>query len=393
MNTVVTKRAATRAPKPPTPPAPPVSQSKAPAPGWRTFARNLLMDLQVSLDEAMRIDPDSCPHTRFLILDAGTILRSMLDMVRNPNTNRSDMLDPLFHLESFLFGAVAMEQTPKALRALLEQPIAALDNASASFDEGGLDDEPAEAAHLADDHVTEDHFMAGKALAADLLDAAQSLSADNTVELLAMYRGRNVPQVVFMRDYFETVVARPHLAEGFFASLSAFTALAFAGPIDPEQIREATYLDCVGGPDTVYVEEEETQSTASVGQQPDQPSVPPEKSSREPSDTPEVITRETYIQNGGEIGRNLMLRCTWEVAAMADLIVKLSDEGMASGEFGDGSLPHQLRGSAIHIHNLNSRLMSSLSDDSTTLWEAANTLHCEDDLIDMLDQQEQEGTE
>jgi hypothetical protein len=100
-------------------------------------------------------------------------------------------------------------------------------------------------------------FMAGKGLAADMLERGQILGSsttDHTAHLEAYYRGRGVPQDVFVRPYFDKIENEPALREGFMAALSEI--MVNGEGANAEHMREATYLDCVGGPETEYMSEE-----------------------------------------------------------------------------------------------------------------------------------------
>lgn len=359
-----------------------------------------------------------------------------------------------------------------------------------------------------------DNFMAGKALAADLIEV--SLAANRTgdrADLLAKYRGRNVSQDVFARDYLDAVHARPHLVEGFCAGLSAFLASAPTAALTPASVREASYLDCVGGPDTVYEGDEinvsgaqpPTQPPASLAPEPDwvtgmlrilgklselaraagqidpggrsntevyasrldlmaadmledhqnrlvgddslqttdvsewlfniqamvlsadavcatEPqraalhreilkaidaaetmldgdvtaadveaiaaSIPVSDDvevaaqASQAAGIPRTLTRDTYLQDGGEIARDLLIHCTYEIEQLSLAVVRVADECEQGPE------RYEQRAAAIRIHELNSHLMSYIGgDDTVTLHDAAVRLFRVEHLDDLLAQQ------
>jgi len=104
-------------------------------------------------------------------------------------------------------------------------------------------------------------FLAGVALCADMIQVAIDLDAAGDDEcdaasLWACVRGRGVQQRSFAAEFLNKITAQPELLEGFAAALSSHLVATGNGGEDPYQLKNFTERDHVGGPDTMYLEEE-----------------------------------------------------------------------------------------------------------------------------------------
>lgn len=162
----------------------------------------------------------------------------------------------LSDIQAFLLGAIAVDELkPRATLA-----IAALKNVKAMVKTLEAQHWPEES----EDDCRRREFMAGKALAVDMLEDAHDVerAANFTPksELFAKWRGRDVPQDVFCMDYFDQVEVESSLRAGFFAVV-AQAIFEASDVIAPDEIRNATFDDCYGGPDTAYTSEEDMDVT------------------------------------------------------------------------------------------------------------------------------------
>ena len=103
------------------------------------------------------------------------------------------------------------------------------------------------------------NFMAGKALVADIVTKAREISDEGSDRafLQARYRGRNIPQDVFVRPFLQKLLGKPELLEGFAAALGDTLALAGNALECPDATRATTWDDIVGHAHTQYCAEEE----------------------------------------------------------------------------------------------------------------------------------------
>lgn len=86
-----------------------------------------------------------------------------------------------------------------------------------------------------------------------------------------------------------------------------------------------------------------------------------------------TVTRDTFLQDGGEIALDIVRRCTYEIEALSMQIITEADSCCTRSD--TGAADRVLRGTAARIHQLNSLIMSYLSgDDSVTLFDAAMQL-------------------
>lgn len=93
-------------------------------------------------------------------------------------------------------------------------------------------------------------FMAGKALCADLVVAADAHGGSDEAGLEASYRGKGVPQSVFTMEFLQKIVEQPELLPGFAAALAS--KLAYDESAD--ELRAPSYEECFGGPGVHYVD-------------------------------------------------------------------------------------------------------------------------------------------
>lgn len=109
------------------------------------------------------------------------------------------------------------------------------------------------------------NFMAGKSLAADLIEAALTIAGTgyeaDRAAIQARYRGRGVPQMDFMAPYFERLQAEPELGDGFRAALGSHLVACGNAGDTPDGLRRLTFEDYMGGPGTEYVAEEGASDT------------------------------------------------------------------------------------------------------------------------------------
>lgn len=98
-------------------------------------------------------------------------------------------------------------------------------------------------------------FMAGKALAADMIGKALDLDGTDGAELQASFRGRGVAQDVFTTPFIEAVIADRALLPGFCAALASALLQAGATMDGRDKIIGLTYEDCMGGPGVKYLNE------------------------------------------------------------------------------------------------------------------------------------------
>jgi hypothetical protein len=111
--------------------------------------------------------------------------------------------------------------------------------------------------HESDDEHHARDFMAGKALAADMIEEAEAIATEGRAELEASLRGRDVPQDLFVAKYLEAVNADTSLAQGFEAGLSGnLVATCTGGNLSGDFVRQLTVDECHGSPDTKYMAEE-----------------------------------------------------------------------------------------------------------------------------------------
>jgi hypothetical protein len=180
---------------------------------------------------------------------------------RGPLTSETarSWLIALSDIEAFLDGAVTDQDKVRSTltRACLENVLAMKSTLKAQR-------WPEES----DDDCRRREFMAGKALAVDMLEDAHDVERtdDSTPksEVFAKFRGRGVPQDVSCMDYFDLVEGEPDLRAGFFAVVAQ--AIFEASDVmvnsnSADEIRNATFEDCYGGPDTVYAAKEDAGAT------------------------------------------------------------------------------------------------------------------------------------
>lgn len=92
---------------------------------------------------------------------------------------------------------------------------------------------------------------------------------------------------------------------------------------------------------------------------------PPRPPLRRVDNEPESpINAETETPKAGEIGVRSVIRCCYDIEAIADAVTLMGDEVDVEGDTSNGSL---LRCYGTRIRDLNSMVMSHLDEDSNTL--------------------------
>lgn len=113
------------------------------------------------------------------------------------------------------------------------------------------------------------NFMAGKALAADLIQAALTIAGTgyeaDRAAIQARYRGRGVPQLDFLAPFFVRLQAEPQLADGFRAALGSHLVACGNAGDTPDGLRELPFEEYTGGPGTKYVAEEDRAEESARG--------------------------------------------------------------------------------------------------------------------------------
>lgn len=160
----------------------------------------------------------------------------------------------IMEVQGLVIGARYMPDTAPEQPLVLEAACGLLKRIEGALNDVGLktDVPPIEL------EVNERAFMAGKALAADLVEEAIALddAGDDGGELEASYRGRGVAQNSFALRYLRQVIEQPDLLDGFSAALSCTLAAAGSANAAPEELRSLTFEDCIGGPNTKYISDE-----------------------------------------------------------------------------------------------------------------------------------------
>lgn len=102
------------------------------------------------------------------------------------------------------------------------------------------------------------NFMLGKGLAARMIAKAIEISEEGSdrAYLEARYRGRDVPQDVFVRPFFASLLANPEMLDGFMAALANTLVTAGSGNDCPEKMSSLLWDDIAGHVDTKYCADE-----------------------------------------------------------------------------------------------------------------------------------------
>jgi hypothetical protein len=171
--------------------------------------------------------------------------------VEDPTDQSASMwLEWFFDIEAHIEAAAALMNDAAARGAVIRAALATCAALAARMDTPPLPKI---------DRATyyQQQFMRGKARFADLLDQARATEADNDLE--AQHRPRDVRQNTRAVDACLNQLRFDYGAqEGFSAALTGSISIgsSFSLP-SSDLIRDLTYEECIGGPDTVYADEEE----------------------------------------------------------------------------------------------------------------------------------------
>jgi hypothetical protein len=113
-------------------------------------------------------------------------------------------------------------------------------------------------------------FMRGKQMVCDLLDEIASEAASDQFDMWAKHRGRDVPQRNVVHEFLEQIRFDEGALAGIGATLTGMIGMTMNGSLpESDQIRNATYEDCFGTPDMMYMGEPGFDGDAGSSMQPE----------------------------------------------------------------------------------------------------------------------------
>ena len=255
---------ATASPRAANLPRPPLTVPEAPSTTKRV--EQLHTAIVTTAESALQMfgpieEADGCKDSEWLASDAESHLRQWLGMVKRTTLHKASASSCRWALATTVMatmrGAVAVESPGNARRPVLQATLALLET---------VDDmlaSPVLEAVTSGPDFFQEQWMRGKAKFVDMLHAIEANK--EACELEARFRPRGARQRVQDVEIFLSELRFDALAEGgFSAALAGYLSCVMSGttPVDIEQsYRALTYEDWIGGPNTVYVDEEQATAT------------------------------------------------------------------------------------------------------------------------------------
>lgn len=234
---------------------------------WRHIVLDLLDELCALLDAACSLD--ICEGNNAY---ANTVVRGAIDLLNE----HEDLLHRGTADDYYGSCFTRVEAELMAVRDMRELSAAMKGTLSVAYDKASEISKVLDGADLvppsppSPGSAEEDpNFMEGLRLFADTHAQACRIrnAGSDKADLYARNRGRGVPQNNFAKSFLQQVVRRPDLLEGFAAGMChALSITADNGVTD--ELRELSWEDYVGGPDTKYITEESGPNADEHPQQP-----------------------------------------------------------------------------------------------------------------------------
>jgi hypothetical protein len=213
-----------------------------------------IISLLLAAEEASQPDEDA--NERHLLAIAEGALHAWLTVVEQ-ETATSEAANAWLHwldtsIIPLIEGAAALQEgSNEPMAAVVRMTAQAARDLALALDAGGP------LPKIDRGSYGQQQFMRGKALLADLLDQVWATEADNDIE--AKHRPCGVMQNTSAADACLNQLRFDYGAQrGFAAALTGSISIgASFGLPDSDMVRDFTYEECIGGPNTVYSNEEE----------------------------------------------------------------------------------------------------------------------------------------